>query len=161
MKDILVVCFSRTGYTRRIAEQLAAALGADFEAIREHSSRRGLLGYWRSAHQALRGTAIDIEPGTLQPREYSLVVLGTPVWAGNVSSPMRAYIARHRNDFLRVAFFCTQGGSGAPKVLGRMAALCDQSPVSTAFFNDPQIDAGQHAGKLDAFVAALKARAAA
>jgi flavodoxin len=161
MKDILVVYFSRSGYTRRVAEQVAKRAGADCEAIREHRSRHGLLGYWRSAHQALRAAAIDIEPGSLEPRKYALVVLGTPVWAGNVSAPMRAYIAKHRDDFTRVALFCTQGGSGAPKVLQKMTALCDQVPAATAFFNDAQIDAGSHLGKLDAFVAALAARAAA
>jgi flavodoxin len=157
MKDILVVCFSRSGYTRRIAEQIATATGADCEEIRERSSRNGLLGYWRSAREALRGSAVHIEPDSLHPRDYALVVLGTPVWAGNVSSPMRAYISKHANDFTRIALFCTQGGSGAPKVLQKMTALCDQSPVATAFFNDSEIDDGTHAGKLEAFIAALEA----
>ena len=161
MKGTLVVYFSRTGYTRRVAEEIAHAAGADCEAIRERSGRGGFLGYWRSAREALRGTAIEIEPGSLNPRDYSLVVLGTPVWAGNVSSPMRAYIARHRGDFARVALFCTQGGSGAQKVLDKMAALCDQAPVATAFFNDREIDGAQHAGKRAAFAAALAARKAA
>jgi flavodoxin len=159
MKDILVVYFSRSGYTQRIAEQIARNATADCEAIRESRSRRGLLGYWRSARQALRATAVDIEPDALDPRKYALVVLGTPVWAGNVSAPMRAYIARHRDDFTRVALFCTQGGSGAPKVLQKMTALCDQLPAATAFFNDAEIDAGDHRAKLDSFVAALAARA--
>lgn len=160
MKDILVVYFSRTGYTRRIAEQIAKATGADCEEILEQSSRKGLLGYWRSAREALRGTAVDVLPASLDPRDYALVVLGTPVWAGNVSSPMRAYMARHVDDFTRVALFCTQGGSGAPKVLQKLTALCDQTPVTTEFFNDSEIDGGTHAGKLDAFVAALEARKA-
>jgi flavodoxin len=157
MKDILVVYFSRSGYTRRIAEHIARATGADCEAIRERSSRKGLLGYWRSARQAVRGTAIEVEPESLRPRDYALVVLGTPVWAGNISSPMRAYVARHVNEFTRIALFCTQGGSGAPKVLQKMTALCDQSPIATAFFNDSEIDSGKHAAKLAAFVAALEA----
>jgi len=161
MKGTLVVYFSRTGYTRRVAEEIARAADADCEAIGERSSRNGLFGYWRSAREALRGTAIDIEPGSLNPRDYALVVLGTPVWAGNVSSPMRAFITRHRRDFARVALFCTQGGSGAQKVLDRMAALCDQVPIATAFFNDSEIDRELHAGKRDAFVALLAARKAA
>jgi flavodoxin len=158
MKDILVVYFSRSGYTQRVAENIVCATGADREAIREPSSRRGLLGYWRSAHQALRGAAVDIEPASLQPRDYALVVLGTPVWAGNVSAPMRAYIAKYGKDFLRVAMFCTQGGAGAPKVLQKMTALCDQLPVATAFFNDADIDDGKCQGNIDAFCAALAAR---
>jgi flavodoxin len=161
MKGTLVVYFSRTGYTRRVAEDIARAAGADCEAIRERSSRSGFLGYWRSAREALRGAAIEVEPGSLNPRDYAMVVLGTPVWASNVSSPMRAYIARHKRDFTRVALFCTEGGSGAQKVLQKMAALCDQAPVATEFFTDSEIDRGQHASKVDAFAAALATRKAA
>ena len=161
MKDILIVYFSRSGYTRRMAEYIARASGADCEPIRERRSRRGWLGYWRSAREGLRSVAIDVEPGSLNPRDYALVVLGSPVWASRVSSPMRAYITRHRGEFARVALFCTQGGSGAPKVLREMEALCGQRPVASAFFNDAEIDRGQADGKLAAFVAALAQRKAA
>jgi flavodoxin len=158
MKDILVVYFSRSGYTRRIAEHIARASGADCEAIRETTSRTGWRGYWRSAREALRGIPIGLEPGQRQPRDYSLVVIGTPVWAGNVSSPVRAWIARHRNELPRIALFCTQGGSGGPKVLQRMAGLCDRTPVATAAFNDAEIDGGQYLARADAFAAALTQR---
>jgi len=157
MKDTLVVYFSRTGYTRRVAELIAAAAGADCEAIREPRTRDGLRGYWRSAREALRHVPARIEAGTLDPRDYTLVVLGTPVWGSNISSPMRAYITQHHDDFNNVAFFCTQGGSGAPKVLQRMASLCDRVPVTTAFFNDTEIERGQHPGKVESFVAGLHA----
>lgn len=155
MKDILVVCFSRSGYTRRVAEQLARVAGADCDVIREPAPRNGWRGYWRSAHEALRGAAVDIEPGSLNPRDYSLVVIGTPVWAGNVSSPVRAYISRHRGEFARLALFCTQGGSGAAKVLQRMADLCGQEPIATAFFSDADIDSGKYLVRADAFAAEL------
>jgi flavodoxin len=155
MKDILVIYFSRSGYTRRIAEELALRLGADCEAIRERTSRRGILGYWRSAREALRGATVEISPLAADPRDYRLVVLGSPVWAGNICSPMRACIYQQRRAFAQLALFCTQGGSGAPKVLRKMAALCNQAPVATAFFNDSGIDRGKHGDQLEAFTAAL------
>jgi flavodoxin len=155
MKEILIVYFSRSGYTQRVAQEVAHATGADSEAIRERKSRRGFMGYWRSAREALRAVAAHIEPDTSNPCDYSLVVLGTPVWAGHVSSPVRAYIARHKDDFARVALFCTEGGSGAPKVLQAMSALCGRTPVATAFFTDAEIDRGRHTDKLEAFARAL------
>jgi len=161
MKDVLVIYFSRSGHTRRVAEYLARALGADCEPIRERRSRKGFLGYWRSAHEGLRSIAIDIEPGFHEPRDYRLIVIGSPVWASHVCSPVRAYIARHKRDLTSVALFCTQGGSGAPKVLRAMAALCGRTPLATAFFNDRDIDGSGLAARLDAFVGALTARKAA
>ncbi len=161
MADILVVYFSRSGYTRRVAEHMARVLRADCEPIRERRTRRGWLGYWRSAREAMRGAHVEIEPATLQPRNYAMVVLGTPVWAGNMSSPMRAYIARHRAEFASVALFCTQGGSGAARVLDMMATLCGQVPRATTFFDDADIDAIQHTGRIAAFAARLAQRKAA
>jgi multimeric flavodoxin WrbA len=55
---------------------------------------------------------VEIDPASLQPRDYAVVVLGTPVWAGNMSSPVRAYINQHRAEIRNLALFCTQGGSG-------------------------------------------------
>jgi flavodoxin len=157
MKDILVVYFSRSGYTQRVAEHIARIVRADCEAIRETTSRRGPRGYWRSASEALRGAAIEIEPLSVRPQDYSLVVVGTPVWAGNVSSPVRAFIAAHRAQMQRVALFCTQGGTGASRVLQRMADLCGRPAVATASFNDVDIDSGEYLAPIAAFSAAIAA----
>jgi len=161
MKAVLVVYFSRTGYTRSVAQEIARATGADCESIEERSTRSGLLGYWRSAREALRGSAADIEPAAVNPRDYALVILGTPVWARNISSPVRAYITKHKRDFQRIALFCTQGGSGGDQVLRKMSELCEQSPIATACFNDSEIDRDLHRAKVETFVAALAERKAA
>lgn len=158
MKDVLVVYFSRSGYTRKIAEQLAARLGAEQEAIKEQGSRGGWRGYWRSAREALRGSLVTIDHSTFRPRDYRLVVLGTPVWAANVSAPVRAYIERHRSEFRSVAHFCTQGGSGGEKVLRKMTQLCGGKAVATACFNDSDIDSARHADALAAFAARIRTR---
>ena len=142
MSDILVVYFSRTGYTRRVAEQIGREIGADLEPIREPQPRTGLFGYWRSAREALRKTAVEILPPAKPARGYSLVILGTPVWASHLSSPMRAYLAAHSGSLPRVAFFCTQGGSGGQKVLEEMRALCGRTAVATMIVNDREIDSG-------------------
>jgi len=147
-----VVYFSRTGYTRRIAEEIAAACGADVDPIKEPRDRWGIWGYFRSAREALKKRLVDIEPPTVAPSAYDLLIIGTPVWAGNVCSPVRSYIAAHKAELKRVAFFCTQAGSDADKVLEEMAALCGQTPIATAAFTDSQIKRGQHLGRLDQFI---------
>ena len=117
MVRAVVVYFSRTGYTRKIAEAIAARCGADIEGIQDVRDRSGIWGYLRSAREALGERLIDIRPPIRNPSDYNIVILGTPVWASNICSPMRAYVTTHREEFRQVAFFCTQGGSGAKKVL--------------------------------------------
>jgi flavodoxin len=160
-KSMLVVYFSRTGYTRRIAEEIAGAAGADVEGVEEPRSRSGMLGYFRSAREALRGAPVEIRARKLDPRDYDLLVIGTPVWASHVCSPIRTYITAHRSDLPRVAFFCTEGGSGAAKVFDEMGALCGRAPLATLVLTDREVDGGSHVAKVEPFVRSLGAAKAA
>ena len=152
MNHALVVYFSRSGYTRTLAREIAARCGADVEVIEEIRSRAGFWGYLRSGREAMRRQAVDIKSGVRSPANYEIVVFGTPVWASHVSSPMRAYLMAHARHCRRVAFFCTQGGSGAEKVFREMADLCGREPVATAVFNDHAIEQGKYADEIARFV---------
>jgi len=151
----LVVYFSRSGYTRQVAEAIAAQLGADIECVREFRGRSGILGYLRSMREALQKRTVPIREPARLPSDYDLVIIGTPVWASNMCSPVRAYISAHRDSLGRIALFCTQGGSGATKVLSRVAELCAHRPVATLIVNDDEITKDRYADKLNGFLKAL------
>lgn len=155
MSRILIAYYSRTGFTRRIANDLAGRLMADVLPIEDVRPRRGLAGYFRSAREALRGTLAEIVPPTAHPERYHLVVLGTPVWAGHVSSPMRRFLHDHAGSMRRVAFFCTQGGRGAEQVFREMSALSGRDPEATCALNDGVISRNEFAPVLDEFVARI------
>lgn len=155
MNKILVVYFSRSGYTRQVAEQIATRLRADIESVREFRGRLGILGYLRSVREALQQRSVAIRTPAKNPSDYDLVIIGTPVWASNMCSPIRAYITAQMNGLGRVALFCTQGGSGALKVLGRMAELCGHRPVATMIVNDDEITKERYADKLNGFLKAI------
>ena len=84
---ILVVFFSRSGTTRKLASAIAASLGADLEEICDYSDRRGVGGYIRSLIDAVGKRSVEIVPGGHDVAAYDLVVVGTPVWAGMPSAP--------------------------------------------------------------------------
>lgn len=155
MSKILVAYFSRTGYTEKVAEHLAERCGADIEAIRESRGRRGLLGYVRSAREALKRKRVAIEPGLHELGDYEIVLVGTPVWAGHVSSPARAYLEGNMEAFPRVAFFATQHASGGENVLQEMAQISGHQPEATLIVNDREINRCSYRPKLDGFLRAL------
>lgn len=161
MDDILVAYYSRTGYTRTVAGELGAALGADVDPLDDGRDRGGVLGYFHCAREALQRRTIELRPTAHDPSRYGLVVLGTPVWAGNISSPLRSYVAKHKAGLKRVAFFCTQGGSGAEKVFRELAQVCGRSPVATLALNDRDIDKRAIAQQVQRFAAAIKSAAGA
>jgi flavodoxin len=127
----LVVYYSRTGATRRVAEELARQLGADLERIQDVRGRSGIFGFARSGREAIQRHLPEIREPALDPGQYQLVVLGTPVWAGTMSSPMRTYITRNRDRLRQVAFFCTQGGENTGRTFAEMAEVCGRSAAAT------------------------------
>ncbi len=98
MPKFLVVYYSRTGHTEQVAKALAERLGADLEPIREKRSRLGFMEYWRSGRESLFGILPTIEPSQHDPAGYDLVILGSPVWASQPSTPMRAYLAANKRQ---------------------------------------------------------------
>lgn len=154
MKKTLVVFYSRSGQTRQVAQRLARALDADIEQISESRSRAGVLGYLRSAVEALLCRGAPIAASPTDPRRYEQVIIGTPVWAGHMSSPVRSYLTRHASALNRVGFFCTYGGSGADTVLSEMADLAGRTPIATLAITDREI--AQANDKPIRFAAALR-----
>ncbi len=157
---ILVVHYSRTGRTRRIAEALAEALGADVEPIRDPADRRGVAGYLRSGLESLLAASGPIERPAHDPGRYDLVVVGTPVWATGVSTPVRTWLWRERDRISRVAFFLTHGGLGASRVFGQMTELAGKTAVATLALREGEIARGRHEEKVAAFAAEVQQRAA-
>jgi len=129
--NVLVVYYSRTGTTQRVAERLAHWLGCDVEALRDRASRRGVLGALRSGVEAAFGMLAWLAPPLHDPGDYDVVLVGTPVWTAAVSSPVRTYLGQHRFRFRNVAFFCTCGGTGSRRALRQMAATCHRRPLAT------------------------------
>lgn len=149
MHNCLVVCYSRSGHTAKVGREFADLCGADFEAIDDLDSRSGPLGYLRSVYESLFHKEPRISTSGKDPGEYALVVLGTPVWAGNMAAPMRSYLARHRMRFHRVALFCTMGGRGGEHTLAEMADLCGKTPMARVAITDAEIRRGSYRGKLE------------
>ena len=132
----LVVYYSRTGRTAKAAEAIAAVLVADLEPIHDVTPRVGGFGYLKSAIMALRERPSAILPPLRDPADYELVVLGCPVWAGKMATPMRAYIERNRAGIHRLALFCTLGGSGGEATLSMMEQRCGLNAAATLQLDD-------------------------
>lgn len=156
MLRIVVVYFSRDGHTRRLAREIADACGAELDEITETGQRQGLWGYVRSALEAVLGLCPDLEPASNPTGPHDLVVIGTPIWVWNLSSPVRSYIETHRASLGRVAFFCTCDSSGQGKVLQEMQRLCHQAPVATLALAGRDREQGAHARVLADFVHELR-----
>lgn len=130
MSEVLVVCFSRSGTTRALGAALAGRLRADFEAITEPADRSGPSGYVRSLVDAVFARTVPIDAARHDVSQYNVVVVGSPVWAGSVSAPARAWLSIHRRTLPHVAFFCTQHMRGDAKAFHEMTKLAGKQPIA-------------------------------
>jgi flavodoxin len=152
---ILVVFNSRTGNTRKVAEELVRILGADLEELLEEKSRKGIIGYIRTGQESMKKEVGSIKPTQKDPSTYDLVILGTPIWAWTMSVPIRTYISLNKDKFRSVAFFCTNDGN-KKLTFEEMETACGKKPVSTFELLGKEVKAGNFADKLKSYAEQLK-----
>ena len=148
---LLVVFYSRTGTTKKVAEAITAKLDCDIEEIIDTKSRRGLLGFLRSGLEATLKRLTTIEEIKNDPASYDVVIIGTPVWNGTMSSAIRTYLSQYKEDLQNIAFFCTQGSSG-DNTFKEMESLCGKKPLALLRLTSKEVEKGEDTGKIEQFI---------
>jgi flavodoxin len=151
----LVVYYSRTGTTAKAAGEIASRLGCDTEPIVDRRSRSGPAGYMLACRDVVREALTELEPTKLDPSQYDLVAIGTPVWVYRTSIPVKTYLINNKDHLGRVGFFATYGSSGFERTMDEMAALCGKPPVATLGLTTVEVRRDRAAEKYDRFVAEL------
>ncbi|NHJ20907.1 MAG: flavodoxin [Candidatus Lokiarchaeota archaeon] len=114
MKKVLIVYYSLTGNTRFIAETLKDAMEADLleiQPIKELNPDSGMKFVWGGA-QATMKIKPKLKPIEVNPLEYDLVIIGTPVWAWTITPPIRSFLSMFNLVEKKVALLTCSAGSG-------------------------------------------------
>ncbi|HEX5959564.1 MAG TPA: hypothetical protein VFY92_13025 [Hyphomicrobiaceae bacterium] len=157
----LVVYYSLTGNTRKVAERAARSLAADVAEIYAQRYRSGAFRTIRAVFDAWRGKLPAIEVDGAAPDNYELVLLMGPVWAGHAASPLRAYLAQSRGRLRRAAFLLTCAGSCPPRAFEEMAVAAGIKPEATLMVLDREIGSTGLPSALATFLASINASKAA
>ncbi|MCE9575530.1 MAG: flavodoxin [Deltaproteobacteria bacterium] len=152
---ILVVYYSRTGTTARVAEQVARRLDADLECIGDRTPRDGWRGWLRCAYEAMRARTGPVSSSGRDPSRYDLVVIGTPIWGGVLATPVRSWIARHHEVLDDLGMFCTCGASDGERAIAELTRLAGTPPRAALVLRHDQLRRGVPVEALDVFAAAL------
>lgn len=103
----LVIFFSRSGYTRSIAYQIADRDGADILEVKTTEKIAGDLGFWWCGRFAMHGWGMPIECGAVDFSRYSEVTICSPVWDFGVSAPIREFCRQHKGQINTVNYAIT------------------------------------------------------
>lgn len=127
---VLVVYYSRTGSTRKIAQDIAKQMDADLEEISDQKKRTGLLGFVLGGRDAMTKKETCISGMRKNPAEYDLVILGSPIWGGNITPALRTYINQYGDSIRSTAFFFSSGGKMPDQVLEKLSVILKEKPVA-------------------------------
>jgi len=153
---ILVAFYSRSGKTKKVAEAISEILKCDKEEIFDIKSREGIPGFLSA------GTDVNLRRLTVikeiknNPSLYDLVIIGTPIWSSNISTPIRTYLSLFKEEFKKIAFFCTRLGSDAEKVFDDMKTLSQKAPLALLELTSREVARDQYMQKVKEFIKNLK-----
>jgi hypothetical protein len=131
MNNVLIVMYSRTGTSQRIATSLSRQhrwpLGevrdAEVPAERHRGVLQCLMDSWRRREPPIH---YDGPP----PGDFDIVVTISPIWANRMASPMRSFLSENRPHLRQLAVVSVMRGSGARHALAEATRLTNRRPLA-------------------------------
>jgi len=154
--NTLVVYYTRTGNTKKMAEEIAAKLDADRDEIIDKTKRSGFFGWFRAGYHSVREKLTEIEDMEKDPSNYDLIILGTPTWGGKMTPALRTYIIRYKDQLNKVAIFITSSGKKGNPLIESISEFCGKDPIATAHIIQKEIEEDKYQEKIDQFVQEIK-----
>ena len=114
MSKILVIYYSLTGNTKMIADTIRESLNSDILAlkpIKELKADSSMKYMWGGA-QATMKIKPKLEDFSINPLDYDLIFMGTPVWAWTLSPPINTILSQFDFKGKKVALWVCAGGNG-------------------------------------------------
>jgi hypothetical protein len=156
MSKILVVVYSYTSTSRRVAELLSSQQGWQLAEITERRPRGGGLGILRCLLDSLFRRCPEIRYDGPPPIGFDAVVLVSPIWGLQLAGPMRSFVAKWRDGLPKVAVASVMGGRGAPNAAAEIGRIIGRAPILATAFTVREVDDGSFATRLHAFGTALR-----
>ena len=136
----LVVYYTLEGNTRFIAQKIAEATGADVlelrpkkETVKPHS----LSKYFWGGKQVMMKEKPELLPFDLNPEDYDLLFIGSPVWAWNFTPPLGTFFSQVKLTGKKIALFCSCGGAKNKTLENMEAELPGNKIVGKIDFKEP------------------------
>lgn len=157
-RNVLIVYYSMSGNTARVARDLASRLHADLESLKDPQHVPGLWGQLQGSYHAWRGVPAKLDVVQRDPSRYELTLIGTPVWAWQITPAVRAYLEQMHGKLRNVAFFVTSGDTDVERVNPAFTSVAGQEPIARVGFNEKELrDRPVYESRLTRFVNEMEA----
>ena len=155
----LIVYYSLEGNTQYTAERIAAAIGAETLRLAPEKAYpdSGFKKFFWGGKSAVMAEKPKLQPYEFDPAAWERIIIGFPVWAGNVTPPIRTFIKENDLRGKRIAAFACQSGAGAEKAFAKLKAALGVSALEAEMvLIDPKTKPSEaNEQKIAAFCAGL------
>jgi flavodoxin len=136
---ILIAYYSKTGNTERVAKELASKLGADIEKIIDKKNRGGVFDSIFGGRAAMKKQTTEIEIAAKNPADYDLAIIGTPVWASDMTPAIRTYIDKNKESLKEWAFFITSSNTEPEAMVAEIEGITGKKSIAYVGFNSEEL----------------------
>lgn len=135
MSNTLIVYYSHSGNTRKMAKIIAEQLHADcLEIIPQKPYPQAYNAVVNQAkHEISQNYQPDIKDIQIDLNKHSTIFIGSPNWWSTIAPPILTFIMQNQNHLINkeIIPFCTHGGGGFGHIPQDIKKLCPQSKILT------------------------------
>lgn len=103
-EKLLVVYFSRLGYTKKIAYEKANKTGAKILELHTSEHTKGTTGFWWCGRFGMHQWEMPILETGEDFSKYENVIICSPIWVFDISAPIRAFCNKYKNQIKSVGY---------------------------------------------------------
>lgn len=103
-EKVLVVYFSRMGYTKKIAYETAEQNGASIVEINAKEKTENTSGFWWCGRYGMHKWSMQIEDINIDFEKYDKIIIVSSIWVFSISAPIREFCYRYKGRIKNVEY---------------------------------------------------------
>lgn len=156
MERVALVYYSLNGHIDFIAQKMSKQLGCptiQLKLQKEFSQTNKFLQYFWAGKSSAFHDKPELANKPIDLAQYDTLIIATPVWAGNISSPVRSFLSSYAIEGKKVYLVASNSGGSFEKCFATMRKLLSKSTVQgeIGFVEITKDTYPTHKEKLEAF----------
>ena len=134
-QKVLVLYYSQTSNTQKVAQEMATRLGADIEEVVPVTPFDGdfQATIERCMKERQKGVTTEIKPLTADITQYDVIFIGYPIWFGTFAPPIATFLDQVDLSGKKVVPFCTFGSGGLESGIKDLKAKQPKADVLSGY----------------------------
>lgn len=131
----LVMYYSQTGATQKVAQEIADLLGADTLRFDVEEPYAGSFKETikRCTKEKETGSVSKLKDINIDLTKYKVIFLGYPIWFGTYARPVMSLLAEYNFKGMKIVPFCTFGSGGLEASVRNLKEALPEAEVANGY----------------------------